>query len=116
MDTEDRRKDLESRRGGGCPPGFVSSCPLRDPHGFDIHEFADAVGCELAAMARTFYAAEGDARVGGDHFVDEDHAGLEFVDEAFALAVVAGPGAGDVYKRQPCARGTSHYTNAAGHR
>jgi len=39
-------------------------------------------------------SAERDAGIGGDHLVDEDHPGLEFVDEAFALAVVGGPGAG----------------------
>ncbi len=45
-------------------------------------------------MAGTFYATERDAGIGGDHFVDEDHAGFEFVDETFALAVIVSPGAG----------------------
>ncbi len=41
-----------------------------------------------------FDAPEGDAWVGGDHLVDEHHAGLKLVDEAFAFAFVGGPGAG----------------------
>src|ERR1700691_2225467 len=67
---------------------------LGDPHSFDIHEFSDAVGGEFAAVAGTFYTAERDACVGGGHFVDEDHAGFEFVDEALAFGGVGGPGAG----------------------
>src|SRR5260221_17785 len=41
-----------------------------------------------------FDAPEGDAWVGGDHLVDEHHAGLKLVDEPFAFAFVGGPGAG----------------------
>ena len=67
---------------------------LCDPDGFDVHEFADAVGGEFASVARTFDPAERDAGIGGDHFVDEDHAGFEFIDEALALAVISRPGAG----------------------
>lgn len=67
---------------------------LGDPDSFDIHEFTDAVGCEFTAVAGVFDPAKGNARIGSDHFVDEDHTGFEFVDEAFALCRVGGPGAG----------------------
>src|SRR5208283_1436331 len=69
-------------------------CTLRDRHRLYIHELADAVGGEFAAVAGLFDAAEGDSRIRGDHLVDEDHARFEFVDEALAFAVVFRPGAG----------------------
>src|SRR5271154_1011299 len=90
MSTAVSSKELKTS-GAQISSKVTASC---DPHRFDIHEFADAVGGEFAAVAGTFYATEGDAGVGGDHFVDEDHAGFEFVDEAFTFAVVGGPGAG----------------------
>ena len=45
-------------------------------------------------MAGGFHAAERETGVGGDHGIDEDHAGFEFVDEALALGRIVGPGAG----------------------
>src|SRR5258708_11921117 len=67
---------------------------LRDRHRFYIHELANAIGGELSAMAGLLNSAEGNARVRGDHLIDEDHARLKLIDEALALAVVGGPGAG----------------------
>src|SRR5260370_5934789 len=67
---------------------------LCDGDGFDIHKLADAVGREFAAVARLLDSAEGNAGIRSDHFVDEYHARLEFVNEAFTFAVVLGPGAG----------------------
>src|SRR5579859_2723889 len=42
-----------------------------DPDGLDVDEFADAEGGEFAAIATAFDAAEGQARVGRGHTVDE---------------------------------------------
>ena len=67
---------------------------LRDPHSFDVHEFANAVGGEFAAMAGLLYPAKGNTRIGSDHLVDEHHTGFEFVDKTLALGIVVGPGAG----------------------
>jgi len=45
-------------------------------------------------VAGVLDAAEGHAGIGGDHPVDEDPAGFDFVDEPFSLTVVGGPGTG----------------------
>src|ERR1700746_688822 len=76
-----------------CSTSSVTYSPLSDGDGLDVHKFADAVGGEFTSVAGVLDSAEGDAGVGSDHLVDEHHAGLEFVDEAFTLAVVGGPGA-----------------------
>ena len=65
-----------------------------NPHRFYIGEFANAVDAQFAAVAGTFDAAKGHARVGYDHLVDKNHSRFQFVDEKRALAVVIGPRAG----------------------
>src|SRR5215813_8282376 len=65
-----------------------------DPHGLDVDEFADAFARKLAPVARTLHSAEGQSRVGRDHGVDEYQARIDLIDQAAALLVVIGPGAG----------------------
>ena len=77
------------RRGGDDDGGRFG-----DDHGFGIEEFAHADGGEFATVAGALDAAEGEARVGGDHGVEEDGAGLDFYGEALAFGVVGGPGGG----------------------
>src|ERR1700719_1161697 len=48
-----------------------------DPDGLDVDEFADAEGGEFPAIAAALDAAEGEARVGCSHAVDEDAARFE---------------------------------------
>src|ERR1700733_2186474 len=45
-------------------------------------------------MARMLHAAEGNARIGRDHLVDEDHAGLEVANKTFLFGGEVGPDAG----------------------
>src|ERR1043165_3723213 len=69
-------------------------CALPNHYGFNVEEFTQAMNSELAAVAGSLYSAEGEARIGSDHRIDEDHAGFDFVDESLLLSGVAGPGAG----------------------
>src|SRR5271166_6404414 len=64
------------------------------PYRFDVREFAEAEGAELAAVAGGFHAAEGKTRVGSHHLIDENEARFEIVDEAIALRRIVGPRAG----------------------
>src|ERR1051326_8911988 len=68
--------------------------PLRYQNGFDVRELSDAVNAQLSAEAGGFHAAEGQARIGGHHFIDEHHTGFDLVGEALALLRIIGPGAG----------------------
>src|SRR5262245_42149776 len=81
-----------------CPTSFslgeFSLWFFLDPDRFDVDEFADALARKLAPVARTLHPAEGQSRVGRDHGVDEDQAGIDLIDQAAALLVVIGPGAG----------------------
>ena len=61
----ERRGELQELLGG-----------LADPDRLDVGEFADAVGAKLAAVARGFDAAEGNAGIGDYHLVNEDHSRL----------------------------------------
>src|SRR5664280_3192324 len=45
-------------------------------------------------MARVLHAAERNTGIGGDHLVDENHAGLEVTNEAFLFGGNVGPDAG----------------------
>ena len=57
-----------------------------------LHELADAVRGELAAVAGGLDAAERQRRERRDHPVDEGLAGLEVADEDLLLLGVVGPG------------------------
>src|SRR5260370_36543171 len=52
------------------------------------------MGAEFAAIAGMLHSTEGHARVRGHHGVDEDLAGLDFVNELVLLLLVVGPHAG----------------------
>src|ERR1700678_3237315 len=65
-----------------------------DDYRLGVEELAHAGGGELAAVAGVFDAAEGQARIAGDHGVEEDAAALQFGDEALLLGGVARPGGG----------------------
>src|ERR1019366_5714138 len=65
--------------------------PLSDPNRLRVHELADAVRSQFSPVAGLLHAAERNARIGGDHLVNEYHPSFEFVDEALALLVVVGP-------------------------
>src|SRR5664279_1427080 len=67
---------------------------LSHHHRLYIDEFANSPGAQLATVPRSFYAAEGQARIGRDHTIDEDHAGVDLIDESLLLGGVARPGAG----------------------
>jgi hypothetical protein len=69
----------ESRQSFGFAAGLGE---FVDANGFRVDEFANAVDAEFASVAGLLYPAEWDARVGGDHPVDERHAGFDAVDEA----------------------------------
>src|ERR1700674_2579346 len=62
-----------------------------DPDGLDVDEFSDAEGREFAAIAAAFDAAEGEARVGGRHAVDEDAARFEMAGEGAPARNIACP-------------------------
>src|SRR5688572_19521706 len=110
------RNSRSFRRTTGGPPGYWSrgdrahavgpyhapvfgfgangSAAGFDPDGLDVHELPGSVEPELASESRTFDSAEGEARVGSDHGINEDLAGLDLIDEAFAFRIVIGPGTG----------------------
>ena len=46
---------------------------------------------QFPTVPRLLYPSERDAWIRSDHFVDEHHARLEFVDESFALAFILSP-------------------------
>src|SRR5207248_2112677 len=55
---------------------------------------ADAGGAKLTAETGTFYSAERQTRIGGDHCIDENHAGIQLRYEEFLLLAIIGPCAG----------------------
>src|SRR5436305_5442351 len=59
---------------GGC--GLLSAC-WADPDSLDVQELPDSEGRELSPIAAVLHAAEGEARVGRRHTVDEDVPGLD---------------------------------------
>src|SRR5271166_925517 len=67
---------------------------LLDPHRLRIHKLSDADRAQFTAVAGCLYSSKRHARVRGDHFVDENHARLDFVDEAFALFLIVCPDTG----------------------
>jgi len=74
--------------------GFGCGAGGGDDYRLGVEELAHAGGGELAAVAGVFDAAEGQARIAGDHGVEEDAAALQFGDEALLLGGVARPGGG----------------------
>ena len=77
----------------GMLAGFVGAGG-RDDDGLCVEELAHTGGGELAAIAGVLDAAEGEARVAGDHGIEEDCPALEPGDEALLFRRVASPGGG----------------------
>src|SRR5207249_829657 len=73
-----------------CPDRLGSTCRA-DPHRLDVHELPDAERGQLPAIPTALDAAEGQARVGGYHAVDEDCSSLDLPGEFFPIVNVAGP-------------------------
>src|SRR5205807_7429064 len=101
-------------------PSIITRLALLNPDGFDVCEFADAEGAQLAAVAGPLHATERQPRVGGYHAIDEHHAGFDLVDQAFAFLFVVGPGAGAQPKAAVISNANSvvqvFSTKHAGHR
>ena len=57
--------------------GTTTTTYLPNPHRLRIHEFMHPQLGQFAPVARGFYAAEGQARVGFDYAIDEGAAGLD---------------------------------------
>src|SRR6185312_7507535 len=64
---------------------------LADHDRLDVDELLDAVRAQLATVAAALDAAEGNARVGGDHRVDKYAARLDLASELGSAADVARP-------------------------
>jgi len=62
-----------------------------NPDRFRVREFANACGTQFAAETGTFYAAEWQTRIGGDHRVDENHSAVQLRCEKFLLLAIFGP-------------------------
>ncbi len=60
----------------------IVAANLPDPHGLDVHELPNAELAQFSTIAGMLHAAERQARIRGDHPVDEDTARFQFVDEA----------------------------------
>src|SRR5260370_38988515 len=66
---------------------------LLDPNCLNVHKLADPVLCTFSSVPRKLDTTERQARVGSHHLVQEDHAGIEFVDEPFGFRRIIGPSA-----------------------
>src|SRR3989338_2706037 len=64
---------------------------LPNPHRLRVHEFMHPQSRQLAPVARGFYAAERQARVGFDYGVDEGAAGLDMRRQLFGARRILAP-------------------------
>src|ERR1039457_2052694 len=67
---------------------------LLDPNSFDVHEFTDSKLRQFSSVSGELHTSERQARIGSYHFVQEDHAGIEFVDKPLGFDRIVGPRAG----------------------
>src|SRR5438270_13980593 len=72
-------------------PCKLSSKSSLNPHSLDIRELPNAVNTQFSAVPGGFDATKRNSRVRGDHLVDENHSGFEFINEPFALLVILCP-------------------------
>ena len=80
-----------SARGGGDAGLSSVGFGRAHPHRLDVRELLDPVLGQLAPVARALHAAERQARVRGDHPVDEHEARLDLLGELLASLDVGGP-------------------------
>src|SRR6516162_6001279 len=64
------------------------------PDRLHIRELTNSYCAQFASVSRPLHSAKRNPRIGGHHTVDEDHPGIEFVDELLLLGPIVGPGAG----------------------
>src|SRR5437762_13070013 len=66
----------------------------RNPNCFCIRELTNAKRPQFTSEAGSFDSPERQARIGGDHIVDEHHAALKLRGKQFLLFLLACPNAG----------------------